>query len=122
MKLTRTAAIVRDNGSLRKLEFAMRPGKYKVTANTVRTGARGQATFTVGNKPAASPKRRWSWRRWGSTSRPSFSRMLPPQQRVKGWIRTPVLSWTKVARSNWAPVSTSADHAGSQRYTNFIGV
>ncbi len=56
MKLTRTAAIVRDNGSLRKLEFAMRPGKYKVTANTVRTGARGQATFTVGNS-AADPKR-----------------------------------------------------------------
>ena len=38
------------------IAFAVRPGKYQVTATTTSTGARAEAALTVGDKPA-DPKR-----------------------------------------------------------------
>ena len=59
--LTRAASLVANNELLQKLEFAVRPGKYKVTATFTATDtslrARGEAALTVGNKPAAAPQR-----------------------------------------------------------------
>ena len=56
MILTHAALGVSNSEYLRRLEFAIRPGKYQVTAATTWTGARGEAALTVGDKPA-DPKR-----------------------------------------------------------------
>ncbi len=52
MILTRAASRVRHDELLRVFEFAVRPGKYQVTATT-KTGERAEAALTVGDKPAA---------------------------------------------------------------------
>ncbi len=53
--LTRAASRARHDELLRVLEFAVRPGKYQVTA-TMETGEHAEAALTVGDKPA-NPKR-----------------------------------------------------------------
>ena len=53
--LTRAASRVRHDELLRVFEFAVRPGKYQVTATT-ETGNRAESALTVGDKPA-EPKR-----------------------------------------------------------------